>query len=88
MSVHFWLRRRPTSRVGSLGIDSVRIVLPLDLETSFVSKIGLMVETEYVLGWVPPTCTHHTLGTQCVLTGACLRSYKLRFLFWLRLCVC
>ena len=49
--------------------------------------MGLMVETVHVLGWVPPMPAHHAPGTQCVFTGACLRSCSLLFLFGLRLCV-
>ena len=49
--------------------------------------MGLMVETVHMLGWVPPRPTHHAPGTQCVITGACLRSYELLLLLGLRLCV-
>ena len=87
ISVRFLLSRRPSTRSGSFLIELVQIVLPSELEISFESKMGLMVETVYVFGWVPTTPTHHAPGTQCVFTGACLRSCKLLLLFGLRLCV-
>ena len=49
--------------------------------------MGLMGETVHVLDLVPSTPTYHAPRTQCVFTGACLRSCKLLFLFGLHLCV-
>ena len=82
-----WLSGLPSTHFGSFRFELVRIVLPSELEIRFVSKIGLMVETVYVLGSVSPPPAQRAPGTQCVFTGACLRSCKLLFLFWLHLCI-
>ena len=41
--VPIWLCRRPTTRFGSCRVASVPIVLFLELDISFLSKIGSFV---------------------------------------------
>ena len=71
ISVRFWLHRRPSSRFGSRLVESVRIVLPLELEISFVSKNGslVVIALRWFVGYHPP---HQGTHLALICAGWCL----------------